>query len=177
MTYKFFTLDDTGAASVVWRIWTVMTIVLLVGLLVWSKIASNRLTLQETWLKLGAAAIVVAAWFVIGLILAVLARARPLTQALVLDLCLSAVLGVPGGIFLLEVGTKPARLEPQPTRFALSESVKQSVFIRAIDGPAAGVRFLFDGAEWRKASSRDPSRVAHGNVYQGRYNLWFAKLD
>lgn len=177
MTYKPLTFESTGAASTAWEIWTVMPAAVLLGLFVWSKIASDRPTLQETWLKLEAIVIVTATWFIIGLILAVVAGAHPLGRALVMALCLSVGLGMPGGIFLLEVGTRPVRLDPQPTRFAHSGSAKQSVFVRAVDGPAAGVQFIFDVSEWRRTSDRDPNRFAHGNVYRGRHNLWFATLD
>lgn len=177
MAYRALAFERNGSLATSWRIWAVMPAVTLVGLFVWEKVASDRPILQETWLKLGAVAIVVATWFVIGLILAVLAGAHPLSRALVLNLYLSAGLGIPGGIFLLEIGTKPVRLDPQPTRFAFSESLKQSTVIQAIDGPAVGAHFIVDGSEFRKASDRDPNRIARGNVYRGRYNLWFAKLD
>lgn len=128
-------------------------------------------------MKLHAAVIVTGIWFVIGLILAAFAGAHPLSRALWLDLLLSVGLGALGGPFLLEMCARPRGANPQPTTFGSPRSLKQSVEVQAVDGPAMGAHFIFDGSEWRNSLRGDPNRLARGRVYRGRVNLWFAQLD
>lgn len=167
--------------SVIWLIWFILPFVPLVGNMVlgWFRTSTPQsIVMQESGVQFKAMAAFAVVWLLVGLVPTVMLQGRSLAKLLLVDIFWCALAGWYWGPAILAAYTAPpASTVGEPCAFDLAESFKQSVEVNPTNGPAAGVRFSLDSAEWGDASRRAGGHAIPGKVYKGKHNLWFASLD